>query len=170
MAKIFIYEKETDKLLKEVRSYRESYTFRYYHLRDTGNDTYVKKSRKTKTEKQNLDKSCEELWRKIINHKGNYACEKCGRVGKLDSHHIIGRQNKRTRWDVSNGILLCSHCHTLSSEFSAHKTPSKFNKWLCEYKGTGYYEILEQRASYPQKQDLKLTLVYLQLECRKRGI
>ena len=172
MPKLLIYKQGTEELIQEVKSYRDCYKFQLNYLRNNGVDTYVRRPVKKKTIKQTLDKQCEDLWREIALHDANHICEKerCGRYKKLDVHHIITRSVKHLRWDLDNAIVLCSQHHTLSSQFSAHKTPDLFRKWLDKYRGSWYYEKLQYRANFPQKTDLKLTLIYLKQEAKKRGI
>lgn len=78
-----------------------------------------------KAESNKLDRA----WRDKI-HERDVVCQKCGKSGQLNAHHIEGRRNRRLRWDPANGLLLCPACHTLSSEFSAHQTPRDFTHWF----------------------------------------
>ena len=60
-----------------------------------------------RTEIRKLDK----LWSEKIKIIWGYKCARCGRTEYLNSHHIIGKSNFNTRWDLNNGICLCSGCH-----------------------------------------------------------
>lgn len=167
---IYIFNKETDELIETVNTPLRAYRFRYNILSKEGIETYTKKPRKVKSENKNRDEQCEHLWRKILLFDANYKCEYSGLFGKLDVHHILTRSIKHLRWSLENGIVLNSRWHVLDSDFSAHKTPIKFKKWLNKYKGKGYYEKLLFKSRLPQKTDLKLTLIYLKQEAKRRGI
>lgn len=94
-----------------------------------------------KKEKKITDKHLDKLWAEAIHRRGK--CEYCGSVGRLNAHHIHTRSNKSTRWDIENGILLCVHHHVWGN-FSAHKTPLDFHKWLQKYMGTKYKALLKR--------------------------
>jgi len=84
----------------------------------------TKKIKRT-TVKNKLDKA----WSKRILSKGK--CEVCGSTSYLNAHHIEGRRNLRLRWDLRNGVCLCSGCHMFRKE-SAHQSPEWFHFWLEE--------------------------------------
>lgn len=85
-----------------------------------------KKIIKKSTVKNRLDKK----WSLKIRGKG--LCEVCGKTdfeGQLHPHHVIGRQDLRTRWDLRNGVCLCAGHHTMFKE-SAHGNPLWFMAWM----------------------------------------
>lgn len=45
---------------------------------------------------------------KQVSQRANGSCEVCGRVGRLELHHILRRRVKETQ---DNCIMLCWHCH-----------------------------------------------------------
>lgn len=57
-------------------------------------------------------------------------CEYCGSPEFLNAHHYKGRSCKATRLMMENAVILCSKHHVFSSDFSAHKTPEKFERWF----------------------------------------
>lgn len=57
-------------------------------------------------------------------------CEYCQSEEYLNAHHYKGRACKATRFMKENAVILCSKHHVFSSEFSAHKTPEKFERWF----------------------------------------
>jgi 5-methylcytosine-specific restriction endonuclease McrA len=62
-------------------------------------------------------------WRRAVYKKDNYMCQICGRRGKLNAHHIFGFAKwKSKRFDINNGITLCSACH-----YKFHKKYGKSN-------------------------------------------
>lgn len=75
-------------------------------------------------------------WDKIwsaITRKAYPFCEYCrvnGIFTPLNAHHFKGRSCKATRFMLENAVILCTKHHVFSSEFSAHKTPEKFERWF----------------------------------------
>jgi hypothetical protein len=59
-------------------------------------------------------------------------CEYCDATEFLNAHHYKGRSCKATRLMMENAVILCSKHHVFSSEFSAHKTPEKFERWFAK--------------------------------------
>lgn len=129
------------------------------------NEKYVlqkekEKKKALKAKKQvsiaSLSKVADILWSRVV--RTPWACEYCGKKDYLNAHHIFGRNNKSVRWEKSNGICLCSGCHTFSNEFSAHKTPSEFTYWLEGVRWRDYMDKLQELAHIP----MKVTPEYLQ--------
>ena len=83
----------------------------------------INKGKKIKTEKEDLDKDCLDLWSEIVKLKAGYKCQfpNCRKTTYLNSHHIFTRGIKATRYDPDNGLCLCSGHHTLNND-SAHKS------------------------------------------------
>ncbi len=98
----------------------------------------------------------DKLWSEYI--RKIWKCEYCWKTEFLNAHHIIWRNAKSVRREISNWISLCSGCHTFSSSFSAHKNPYLFSKWLEDYKGVDYMNKLIELSNIP----LKVTSEYLQ--------
>ena len=54
-------------------------------------------------------------WRTKVFERDNYACQRCGddKGGNLEAHHILNFSSyEDLRFDVANGMTLCSDCHT----------------------------------------------------------
>ena len=94
----------------------------------------LKRKRIAKEKKQNtvsaLTKKADKLWSECVKIRDWYKCTYCWKEEHLNSHHLFTRARKATRWDISNGLTLCSWHHTLSSNFSAHQTPLEFFEWF----------------------------------------
>ena len=55
-------------------------------------------------------------WRTSVFERDHYTCQDCDddHGGNLRAHHIMSfAENPELRFDVSNGITLCHHCHEL---------------------------------------------------------
>jgi len=84
-----------------------------------------------KITKTTLGDKLDKAWSRAILSKGK--CEVCGSIEHLNPHHIEGRRNFRLRWDLRNGVCLCSGCHVFRKE-SAHQSPEWFHFFLEDYK------------------------------------
>lgn len=82
-----------------------------------------------KPTKTSLAKKLDIAWSRAIKKVNSDRCEVCGKEGKLNSHHIVGRKNRTLRWDVRNGACLCTTHHKLGKQ-SAHEDPLWFQEWL----------------------------------------
>lgn len=103
-----------------------------------------------------LEKKVDKLWSECI--RKVWKCEYCFKKEYLNAHHIFSRSNKSVRWEISNWICLCSGCHTFSSKFSAHQTPTEFTRWLENKRWKNYLDNLEKLAHI----QLKVTIEYLE--------
>jgi len=81
------------------------------------------------------------LWRKAVYKQFNGRCAICGK-DDVQAHHIVGRRRRVLRWDVANGILLCTECHRC-----AHENQPKF------------YRLTQKAVDYPYLEDMSMTLV-----------
>ena len=82
-------------------------------------------------------------------------CFKCGKwfksgkgigTGKgINAHHIIGKSNYNTRWEIENGIPLCSGCHTMRKD-SAHQDRTIFLNWIINKRGQEWFDKLMKKA------------------------
>lgn len=78
-----------------------------------------------------LTKKLDAEWSRVVKQKAGNQCEVCGAIMQLNSHHIVGRENYRLRWDTRNGVCLCVSHHKFGKE-SAHMHPIWFDEWLKE--------------------------------------
>lgn len=88
-----------------------------------------------KPSKTTVGNKLDKAWSLAIRSKG--ACEVCGSVKFLNPHHVVGRRNYRLRWELFNGVCLCSGCHTMRSN-SAHQNPIWFEGWLKDNRAEDY--------------------------------
>ena len=144
-------------------------------------DWLPKKGKKEKTPEKILKKALDDLWSELVKEiygfvsPGYYRCEKCGKIfrsgkgagtGKgVRSHHIVGKRNGNTRWDLRNGSPLDSGCHTMNID-SAHQDRSAFLKIMIEKRGQKWYNGLQKRAGR-EGGSKKWTL--MKMERRKKG-
>lgn len=51
-------------------------------------------------------------WRRAVFERDNYACQRCGRGGQLNAHHIVNYSSApELRLVLANGLALCVGCH-----------------------------------------------------------
>lgn len=54
-------------------------------------------------------------WAKKVKERDNYTCQCCGAKKErkyIHAHHLNSwLENKKIRYDIKNGITLCSYCH-----------------------------------------------------------
>lgn len=82
--------------------------------RNTGERHYLYNPNLTDEEREDKrDTQKNHDWRKAVYERDNYACRKCGRkTNTLNAHHIENyKDNIDKRYDLNNGITLCSDCH-----------------------------------------------------------
>lgn len=115
----------------------------------------MKEKKPKKVSKTSLEKKLDNLWSEAVKIKAGNICEYCSRKDTLNSHHIISRANKTTRWDLENGVCLCVSHHTFSNIFSAHLTPLEFVDWI--YNTRGKKEINQLRKESQKKADLSIS-------------
>ena len=123
-----------------------------------------------KNKKKRLQKRCHELWREIVFARANYKCEYpgCTNTHQLNPHHYRTKGAfPHLKYDIDNGIALCSWHHTLGG-YSAHKDPN-FKDILI---GSGvrtkeWASKLDLKAQNKYKVDLGLTEIYLSEELKK---
>lgn len=103
------------------------------------------KTKKPLTKSQ-LSKKLDDAWSIAVKVKAGYKCEVCGSTSSLNSHHIVGRRNRTTRWDIKNGVALCVKHHKFGIE-SAHEDPLWFKEWLEDKRWEDYaylYQVKNQ--------------------------
>lgn len=76
------------------------------------------------------------------------SCEYCGVTANLNAHHFKGRACKSTRLMMDNAVILCVSHHVFNSEFSAHKTPEKFQRWFKKKFPVRYRAIIKKAQTY----------------------
>ena len=93
-----------------------------------------------KQEKKEFRKNEKNLWqaaRETALERDHYTCQVCGvkhleKLNKngngipLDIHHIINRECKELKYEITNLISLCKRCHRFSIKCSAHKNSFPF--------------------------------------------
>lgn len=90
-----------------------------------------------------LNKQLDKLWSQKVREKGY--CEYCGKKPPevvLHAHHIYSRRHYSTRWDVKNGLCICTGCHL----YKAHKDVQEFADWVVTHFGLEYVEKLREKA------------------------
>jgi non-ribosomal peptide synthetase component E (peptide arylation enzyme) len=98
-----------------------------------------------------IEKEAEKQWSLTIRKRDNFSCVICGNAFKPNAHHIIPREHKQYKYELDNGISLCTKHHKYSRVISAHNNPIAFFLWLCRF-----YPLLANVAIERNKELLKL--------------
>lgn len=115
-----------------------------------------------KNQKRKSDlKLCDKIRSNLVKLKAWCKCEHCWKTEKLNSHHIFSRINYSTRFDLENGVCLCVWCHTMSSKFSAHRTPMEFADRIKEYRWEERYNNLKLKKNQKRDKDYDKVKQYL---------
>ena len=117
----------------------------------------------TSRETKGLDKR----WSKLIHERDKF-CLLCGIDRNLNAHHVVGRRAQTLRWDLDNGLLLCSGCHTFRTR-SAHQNGRWFHEWFTKQYPTRN-ERLKELEWPPQKQDYENISNYLKQKEEEYGL
>lgn len=75
-----------------------------------------------------------------IRFAANHTCEHCGREGRTECAHIVGRREKTLRWCADNAMALCHSCHRSFTE-----NPLDFSVWVTQRIGQGMVDILNEK-------------------------
>ena len=86
-------------------------------------------------------------WSIDVRNRDNNICQICGTTKFLNAHHILPKEAKRyrdLRFDIDNGITLCSKHHKYSYQNSPHKNPLVFITWLIHNKSEQLSKIYQE--------------------------
>lgn len=85
------------------------------------------------------------LWSLAVRSKWKNRCAVCGK-GKVEAHHLVPRQHTATRYDLRNGVALCSHHHQFDPDVSPHQNAAGWLGWL----GTHHEELATWYTANPR--------------------
>lgn len=108
-----------------------------WHLRGEANPQFTGGRRERNTE---MGRYAYKQWRTEVFHRDGYTCQKCYTKGRrLNAHHIKPwAEYPDLRYDISNGITLCEHCHDL--EHGKVRKPKTYKCRVCgKSKKSGYH-------------------------------
>ena len=117
-----------------------------YCSKDCAKEAAKKEGKRLTRRVRRIKKGLMDEWARKVKERAGNKCEYCGAIEHLNSHHIFSRRNQSTRYDLSNGVCVCSKHHVFSSEFSMHLTPIEAVEWLKSKRGDEWYEELRQKA------------------------
>lgn len=103
--------------------------------------------KKNKPNKSKVTKECDKLWSLIVRQRdGKCLYPGCDKPN-LNAHHIFSRRNHSVRWDVMNGVAVCTGHHL----FWAHTCYEEFRDAVIEKMGKREFENLKERSGLVQK-------------------
>jgi hypothetical protein len=97
--------------------------------------TYIRKK---------LVEKADDLWSTLV--KIPNKCAVCSKSNNLESHHLIGRNNWKYRYEPMNGLCLCPVHHSLGDGIAAHGSndvTGRFRDWF-EKNRPKQYEWFEE--------------------------
>jgi len=74
----------------------------------------------------------DRLWSRAVRDDWACVCAVCGKR-KTEAHHLIPRSNYATRYDLRNGVALCTHHHKFDAELSPHLNAAGWLDWFQTY-------------------------------------
>lgn len=77
-----------------------------------------------------------------VREQAKHTCERCGKVGRMETSHVFSRRHRTIRWDKLNANCLCNHCHRVW-----HESPLESFKWFEEEFGQGRIDILIEKKN-----------------------
>jgi hypothetical protein len=80
--------------------------------------------------KSKLLKNADTLWSRAVRDDWGNRCAVCGNDSHLHAHHLVPRHHEATRYQLRNGICLCSYCHIRNKHFSPHMCAAGWLDWL----------------------------------------
>jgi predicted restriction endonuclease len=95
--------------------------------------------RKVKSAKNKLRDIADKDWSEKVKDRAGWKCELCGKIDRLQSHHVFTRSIKAVRWSLDNGVCLCAGHHL----FLAHKRPELFRDKIIELRGQEWFDKLK---------------------------
>lgn len=114
-----------------------------------------------KTKRKKFIDLLDKLWAETIKKRDKFKCQKCGSTTRLQSCHFHSRSRLTTRWDLLNGICLCSGCHI----FWAHQHPIEFAEFMRQRIDEDVYQRLLIMAKSGAKVDNEyMEAKYLELK------
>lgn len=69
--------------------------------------------RRKLTPKQLIEKEAGKIWSEIVLSKNDGRCLVCGKKAEHPHHFVFKSRSLALKYDIRNGIPLCSHCHLL---------------------------------------------------------
>lgn len=79
--------------------------------------------------KGRLREMADRLWSLAIRSDWAGRCAVCNATN-VEAHHLVPRQFEATRYDLNNGICLCSRCHQFDENVSPHQNAAAWLAWL----------------------------------------
>lgn len=101
--------------------------------------------------KDHLFGLCDELWAEAVKIRDDGKCVISNKPTGLNSHHLIGRDNKHFRWTIINGVTLASDHHTLGNRVAAHGATDqtvRFAEWMVWNRREQWQWFLEHKENH----------------------
>ncbi len=117
-------------------------------------------------ERKKLEKELDKLWSKAVLARDPICFYPNCSKPSTNPHHIHSRRYRGTRWDIENGVGLCSAHHTYSAG-SVHQDPYKFQQlYIAKYNQTQWDKLYWKAHATTKwsEGDLLLMIKYLTIK------
>ena len=123
-----------------------------------------KRTSKQVPAKGRLRDMADRLWSLAIRDDWGNKCAVCDR-GKCEAHHLIPRQHEITRYDLQNGIALCSHHHQFDADCGPHLNAAGWLLWLSKNHPTrhAWYTSMTANGEYSSFTGTKNPAHYIEI-------
>lgn len=100
--------------------------------------------------------TCDDLFGKIVRHRGRCENRECGATTDLQCAHGFSRRYRKVRHDLRNGFCLCKGCHMRWTH-----DPIGWEDWLRSQWGDDQYRQIRFLAISGPRADLSETAARL---------
>lgn len=87
-------------------------------------------------------KPADAAFSKCIRGSHDNTCERCGKVGNMETSHVYGRRHRTIRWCADNANCLCNYCHRIW-----HENPIESFRWFIGEFGQGRDDLLVEKRN-----------------------
>ena len=96
----------------------------------------------SKSERKQLIKDLDEIFRDIIRLRDKCICQRTGKTSNIQVAHFYSREYTRTRWDMDNACCLNANVHINW----AHVKHQEFQDWWLQRIGKEAFDRLKLKA------------------------
>ena len=96
--------------------------------------------------------AADKAFSECVRNAHDFTCERCSKVGRMETSHVYSRRHRTIRWDKQNANCLCNGCHR-----KWHESPLEAFIWFVGMFGQNRVDLLvekrEQRYKVPKTEE-----------------